>query len=75
MDGRPTRRVPRQIVGGIGWTIFVLAATAFVCLVVFVDSHRAVYERVPPKNLLAVAAAGLVGLGIVTASRRAGRRH
>ena len=74
MDAPPVRGVGRQIVGGIGWTIFVLGATAFVSLVVFVDSHRAVYERVPP-NLLAVAVAGLVGLGVVVASRRAGRKH
>lgn len=75
MDAIPVRGVLLQIVGGIGWTIFVLGTSAFVSLLVFVDSHRAVYERVPPKNLLAVAVAGLVGLGVVVASRRAGRER
>jgi hypothetical protein len=75
MDGRPVRGVARQIVGGIGWTIFLLGSSALVSLVAFVDSHRAVYERVPPKNLLAVAVAGLVGLGVVVTSRRTGRER
>jgi uncharacterized membrane protein len=74
VDGRGLTK-GRQIIGGIGWTIALLAAAGFVSLIVFTDMHRSAYERVPARNLLAVASAVLVGLGLVAASRKAGRKN
>jgi hypothetical protein len=67
----------RQIVGGIGWTIAILGAAVFAGLIgviIFIEQHREIYERIPAKSLLSTALVAVLGLGLVLASGRAGRK-
>jgi hypothetical protein len=78
MKTRHRLGLARQIVGGIGWTIALLGAAVFAGLIgviIFIAQHREIYERIPAKNLLGPALVTVLGLGLVLASRRVGRKN